>query len=255
MVTKESFSISGLIKDPAEVASKIQSNIETDVGHRVARSVAKPTDKIKDVTTKDRIRHSMLSGLISLAANPILSKIIARNKKISVPLLLANTAASAATGYFTPDIANIIRREVRGDISKKEAKKLIRDLEEPSRKTFKETKEISELYGGLKKQSSVVGKTLGFARKGISGAGSLLWKGMFPGRNPSFGRKALSFGVRSGALAGAGYGTYKGVRYLSGPRSGSNYTTFLRNQLLAGNIQPGELSQRDLVSVRRLGMK
>lgn len=256
---KESFSFDDVIDSLKEKAGEIKSNAIVDASHAIARPAAKPDGEIKDITFKDRMMHSALNGIAALAVTGAFSKIFKR--KTSLPLYLANAAAGAATGYFTPDVANIFNAEARGDIDKQEAKRLLRTLDKSSIKAFDETKEVAELYGGINKKAAFVKSVKNIAVKGAKGTGGLLWKGMFPrykileGAKTPFRRKVLSFGVRGGALAGAGYGAFKGVQQINAPRSGQNYTTFLRNQMLAGNVQPEELSQRDLISVRKLGMR
>lgn len=233
--------------------SKLKSDIDINTSHRIAKSLANKTDKNKDITFKDKVMYSALAGIAALAATKGYSKLLGR--RFSVPSYLAAAASSGTTGYFAPEIANVIRRESRGEIGRDEAGKLIRSIDDPSRKVFKETKEISELYGGIGKEAGIATGLAKGIYKGVSGTTGALWKGMFPGKNPSIGRKALSYGVRGGIGVGALYGGYKGVKALTAERSGKNYTTFLRNQILAGNINQNELSQNDLISVRKLGMK
>ena len=256
MVNQEYF------KELSDKAKSIPNKMEVGFAHAVTRPIAKRESDINEATTKDRIMLSALGALTGLAATPALSRLIFKNKKLSIPLMLANAASLATTGYFSPDIANTIRKEVKGEITPEEAKRSISVFEDPSKKVFKETKEVSELYSkGFKKQTAFAGKAFELAGRGIKRGGELLFKGIYPrygidkGVKTPFSRRMLSYGVRGGLLAGAGYGGYKGIRHLSGPRSGQNYTTFLRNQLLAGNVQPGELSRNDLVAVRKLGMR
>jgi len=231
-------------------------DIEVGLSHSLAKSVTKPNEKIKDITLKDRAMYAALGGIAAAAATPIISKFIFRNKNMSIPLFLANIASSATTGYFTPDIANVIRGEVKGDISSKEAKKIIKDFDLPSRKVFEETKEISKLYGsGFKKQAGIFRSAFRLAGSTARRTGGAIGKGIYVGKNPSIRKRIWGYGVKGGLLTGAGYGTYRGIKRFSGPRSNANYTTFIRNQLLSGNIHPSELSQQDLIAVRKLGMR
>ncbi len=249
------------LEEQSKKIQKATHDAQLDVSHSIAKSVTSPKSEIKDPTRKSRVMHAALGALSAMALTPVFSR-LNRSKKISIPLLLANTASLATTGYFTPDISNMIKKEVRGKVSPEESKRFIRVMEDPSNKMFNETKEISELYGGgFKKESSLTSGTLKLIGKTIKGGSATIGKGLYPrygikkGVKTPWGRKALSFGVRGGLTAGALYGGYKGIRKLNAPRSGSNYTTFLRNQTLAGNIHPNELSQQDLISVRKLGMR
>ena len=57
------------------------------------------------------------------------------------------------------------------------------------------------------------------------------------------------------AVGGAGYLGYKLNKGSKTPKSGRDYNTLIRNNVLAGNISKDELSLRDLQSVRKLGLK
>jgi len=248
--------IQSKIKDRVEDS---RSNFESNISRSIAKSFAKPTDEIKDPTLKDRLIHSALGGIAGVAIAGGLSGIF--KSKFLTPLNLAGIASAMTSGYFIPDIVNTIREEVKGDKTPGESTRLIRELEEPSRKASRETEDIAKLYSGIFKKSSFIGGAKNIVYGGIKGTAGLLGKGLFPrtgikdGVKTPFSRKILSYGVRGGALAGAGYGGYKGIKHLNAPISGNNYTTFLRNQILAGNVNQGELSQRDLVAVRKLGMR
>lgn len=75
-----------------------------------------------------------------------------------------------------------------------------------------------------------------------------------PKRAP-LGEKVWGAVVKGSALGGAGYGGYKLYKNLSRPRSKQDYTTFLRNNIIAGNIKPEELTSTDLESVKKLGLR
>jgi hypothetical protein len=81
-------------------------------------------------------------------------------------------------------------------------------------------------------------------------------RGMFGKmEKPNLAQKAQRFITRGGTVAGLGAGGYAGYKAATAPRSRPDYTTFLRNNLIAGNIQPQELNPQDLQSVRQLGMR
>ena len=255
MTEKLSYKLPMSMGELSERAREASDAIESNVGHTGARMITSPDSEIKDVSKKDKLLYAAIGGLASLAATPLVSRYILKNKRLSIPLTLANTIAGAATGYIAPDVSNIIKQEVKGKITPEKAKELIYDAELPKR----ELPRKFENY--FQKESSLVGGVAGLAKKVVTGTGGAVWKGINPryglkkGTPTPFGRKALAFGVRGGLGAGAMYGAYKGYKSLTGPKSKRNYTTMLRNNILAGNIKPGELSQEDLISVRRLGLR
>ena len=83
-----------------------------------------------------------------------------------------------------------------------------------------------------------IGKGLGFGAKGA--------------------KKVLGYkhGIPAAGLAlgGAAYGTFRLARGTPRPRR-DNYTSHLRNNTLAGNINPNELNQNEMNSMSRLGMR
>ena len=69
------------------------------------------------------------------------------------------------------------------------------------------------------------------------------------------GNKIFTWGSRIGLGAGA-YGAGKYVyNRLPGAPAQPNYTTAMRNNVLAGKTSPEEMSQQDLTDVRTLGMR
>lgn len=69
------------------------------------------------------------------------------------------------------------------------------------------------------------------------------------------GNKIFTWGSRIGLGAGA-YGAGKYVyNKMPGVPAQPNYTTALRNNVLAGKISPEEMSQQDLTDVKALGMR
>lgn len=249
-----------LFEKEIEKIKDIPFDFERNVSHLINKKIlTRYPAEPRDVTSKDRMMHAAIGGLAALAATSIIPKIIARNKKLSIPLLLAGTASGIGVGYFSPDQIEMIKREVKGEVSPEKVKEYNKIPDEIDKKLFRETKEISELYSPLfKKQSSlggVIGGTAGFLGRNLVKAPGRLWGATFPGKGANLGRRVLGRTMKTGLVGGALYGGYKGYQRLSAPKSGGNYTTFLRNQVLAGNVQPDELSQQDLVSVRKLGMR
>lgn len=226
-----------------------------DFGRRMAKKVTKPTDEIKEPTGKERAFHSLVGGLTSITVAPLLSKLL--RQKVNRPLLLANTAGSMALGYFSPDIANIIRKEVRGDIEESESRKLISDYNSHVLHAEDRAKELSDFFkerinsGDLKKESSIAGAI----SKGVSKVPGFAFKRTFPGKDAGAISRYVGYGLKTGIVGGGSYLGYKGYRKFKKPNFKPNYTTFLRNNVISGNIKPSELSRNDMVAVRRLGLK
>jgi len=105
---------------------------------------------------------------------------------------------------------------------------------------------VTALYD-LSKTSSLGSIAMG-AGKAIRRLSGMAW-----------GNKYIRRPVKIGAGAVGTLGAYQGYqRYAKphmGPRSGDNYNTMLRNNILAGNINQEELSQEDAINVRQLGMR
>jgi hypothetical protein len=102
------------------------------------------------------------------------------------------------------------------------------------------------LIGGVLRGAYQIGK--GFT-KDVFGAAFSRAKGKGIGHN------LFAWGSRIGLGAGT-YGGGKSIyNKLSRPPAQPNYTTALRNNILAGNLSPDELNMEDLRSVRGLGMK
>ena len=262
--------ISEAIQSPLKFGNKLQDNIESNLAYHASNRFAKPENTEEEITNRQRLKWGVGSALFSAITSPLTQKYIFKNKKISIPVTLAETAFGFGTGYFTPDIGKLMRREKSGDISHEETREKIKSMEENATHASNKAEEIIDLYkgtfkekskDGFEKESGLIGGVSGLIGKTLKGTTGLLWKGVNPRvglkswQKTPFHRKALSFGVRGGVGVGALYGGYKGIQRMSGPRSGENYTTLLRNNVLAGNVKPGELSQEDLISVKKLGLR
>jgi hypothetical protein len=91
--------------------------------------------------------------------------------------------------------------------------------------------------------------------RGALGGLGLFAKGLRPvAKTAPFGEKVFGVATKATALGGAGVGAYAGHKALTRPQSTANYNTFLRNNILAGRIQPSQLNRQELVAVRKLGL-
>lgn len=109
-------------------------------------------------------------------------------------------------------------------------------------------------HNDLNRVSSVLIKTawVGGLARGAWGVGKNVVGAAFKKANwKSPAKAALTWTSRLGLGAG-GYALYKAM---PGAPAQPNYTTALRNSVLAGKMSPDELSQEDLTSVKALGMQ
>jgi hypothetical protein len=86
-------------------------------------------------------------------------------------------------------------------------------------------------------------------------AGKTIKSGLAFGGKPTFGQKVTRFAVKGTALGGLGYGGYKVHQSITRPVSENNYHTYLRNNILAGNISGDEINAYDKSKINDLGMR
>ncbi len=158
---------------------------------------------------------------------------------VTIPAILTGMA----TGYFSPDLERMVKKVREGKETKEELHKYVA----MPFKVHKKSYEASQI-NPFEKKAFIRG-----IAKGIAGAGRMYLKGLMPApKGSSFLRRAAGWGVKGAT----GFGAYAGVKSLyNRPSSGENYTTYLRNQMLRGNIKPEELSQQDMANVGRLGLR
>jgi uncharacterized membrane protein YebE (DUF533 family) len=111
----------------------------------------------------------------------------------------------------------------------------------------------------MSKQSSVLpflGRAAGTVAKTGWKAGGSFAKGLLPvSKTAPLGSRIMGKISKGVAIGGLGYGGYKGYQAVTRPVSGSNYTTFLRNNILSGNINANEITDRDKTQINNLGMR
>jgi len=191
---------------------------------------AKKYDKYNDKGIPNRIALSLLG----LSAGMIIPAAIGLSGgKIKVSQALVSSAIGASGGYFAPDVYSAIKNK-----------------DDEAMKTIAK----KSLYNPLEKTSGLYGATDAVASKAFKALyDSIIFK-----KNRSPVSKALSLGVK-GAI---GYSAVKGAKefvdkktVFGGPMSSNNYTTALRNNLLAGRIDPTGVHVDDLKAVKALGMR
>ena len=218
------------------------------IERRIADKVIKPDDEPFGETNRDKLLAAGLgamSGMVFSMA-PILFK-----KKPRLRNIIEDTLKGGVIGITAPTIANMILKEKRGDIPSS----TIDEEFEKRRELEQDVDKVIAAYP-FDKKAGLLTTPLRLVSKAGQNVGGALWKGTLT--NPF--NKKLGIGERAWGLAVKGGMAYGGVKGISGirnarQRSGTNYTSMIRNNTLAGNIKPGELSQADLLSIRQLGMK
>lgn len=78
--------------------------------------------------------------------------------------------------------------------------------------------------------------------------------GLLPTKaNAKLGEKVVGYAAKGAAIGTAGYFGAKKI-FKGGQKSKNDYTTYLRNGLVAGTIKPNEISPLDLAKVKEMGM-
>ena len=192
-----------------------------------------------------------------------LTKIVPQyyKSKVTLPIMIASGLAGATTGYFMPDMYNSALKVKRGEMTPEEYKRISRNIGQSQSNMYNRTSDVSEsIADTLSKQAgfgSLAGRIIGGLGKATWKVGKEIPAGIFhiPKKTDTLGTKAWSFATKGTALAGAGYGVSKGLNYVEAPRSKSDYNTFLRNNVLAGNVRPNELNPIEKQDLKQLGMR
>ena len=213
--------------------------------------------EIKEVTSKDKLIWSALGGLMGLAISGGVSKVLKYNKATSIPMMMGMTGLGIGAGYSASDFENTVKKHNVGLISDEDAKKEVLRLKHPGDYTYNSLSDLGSTFvSPMNKEAGIIGSTLGFIGKASVKVPFKFGQGLFNrGATTKWGQKALTYSSRGVAAGGMIYGGYKGIQALKEQRSGSDYTTHLRNNLLKGSIKPENLGQQDLIAVRKLGMK
>ena len=194
-------------------------------------------DKIVEPTLKSRAidaaKWGIGGGAVETAARMLIHKIRGPIfPKPNAQTIISSVVFGGILGAFDRDLRNaIIRAKQKGE----GAPKLLK------------SRDKAIFSFGLKKEAGI-GKTLYRAGRGIG-------IGLF-GKGKNLPEKVFGAAVKTTAIGGAGLGAYKGIQAIRKNRPGpNNYTAMLRNNILARNISPDELSVEDMESVRKRGMK
>lgn len=223
-----------------------------DTSHSIFLRSAK-NDKPINTSIPTKIMFGLGTGAIAAGTSVLAERLaLPLTKKMNPAVMIAVPIGSAALGYMIPDIANKFISESKKKKPDMETTKEIvrygivpRDLKLDLSKSAGIIRPIVSGIEYLGRAAGKVGTTLAKqAGKGIyNPAGNKLWY-----------EKARSFAVKGGLAGGAGYGVYKANQWAQDAPQ-QNYDTFLRNNVVAGNISPNELNTEDMQAVQRVGMR
>jgi len=224
------------------------SGPEAAVRTAILKRVIKPDSEKKDFDIKKRLLLAGIAGIGSAGIPLAVSQLIHKKNIVPMKYLIPLSLAAAATGYFAPEhINNIIDFHEHKDndrLKMEEAPYLF-----SSQNIANKGREVSGVFENMSKQAAIFNEpVLGTIYKTLK-------SGLSFKKKTHIGDRLWGYGVK-GAVAGAGlYGGYKGYKHLTAPRSGNDYTTFLRNNILAKNIDMSEIPEQDMRLVNELGMR
>jgi len=249
------------------------TDLTSDIKRKIMLHPSVNADSKVDDSFKTRMLMAGLGGLSTLALSGGISKFI---RKIPATNIAAGTALGASSGFFAPDIHNILHEHRKGNLSKEELKQEFRRIGRAEMYAFNKGIETGDFATDYMKKNasaaSIVSGGVGGAitsgiKNGIkSGIGGTLKAGFnvakeiprgifhIPKKTDAIGTKVFSYAAKGGAIGAGVAGVAAGAKELQRPRSATNYDTFLRNNVLSGDIKPNELSSSDRQSVHNLGM-
>lgn len=256
--------MSDSLQEMVEKAKSRAIDVESDISYRGIKSRLKDGE-IKEVSQKDKLIWAALGGLLGLGGSIITPKIIPALAKalpkgrFPFPVTAAITGSSASLGYFSPDMQNLAMRDKAGLISSEEAEDINRSYGRIQHgitdRVYRSPLSNIDNDSIEKSASTFLGTVASGLVTGTKKTSKALWHGLkYSPQKRTLPGTAWSYAVKGGAAGGAIYGAHRARKSLYKKRSGSNYTTFLRNNVLAGHVQPSELSRSDMVSVKKLGM-
>lgn len=249
--------------------SDIRSNLKYNYWKGPAGTeIVKPTTKARLISAAKGAAWGVAGGMLATMAfkpgfkavglklnNKKLLEISSKMNPFSPMSISRDAAFGTIFGAYGPDIKNAIIRSKQDPSQKDEALRVIRLARSKSTVGL----EKKAFWGSLARGGLTAAKTVGYGMLPMGkGKFGRFGRGLFGiTGTPTLAHRAWGLGVKAGVGTGAFYGgraAYRKIKSEMNPRSGE-YTTFLRNNMLAGKIQPSELSLPDMESVRRLGMK
>jgi len=233
------------------------SNVGIEAKIKLLKGVA---DAIEDSPVEDNLLNRTLLAGVTGGTTFGLSRAFGQKMPTSVALGIAGLVS----GYGVLPLAHMIRNNQKTSIIKKQMHK----MHDASRDVFDNASApINELFA---KRAGLGWNTVRGVGKLLGGAaifgGRQIWKGLKPAAKavlPSGKtympphRLVRGAVVKGTALVGGMTATSATIGKITNPtvESGANYTTYLRNNVLAGRINPNQLGADDLADIKRLGMR
>jgi len=232
------------------IVKSITSKPKYGLRKEIYKKIIKPDEEKKDYNVKERLLIAGLAGLGTTVVTSGISKLL--NKKsgnIPLSLIIPFSLSAATAGYFHPELRNATI-DFHKNKDKEKLKEELKNVIFSEKNTYNKGTEILNSINktGMLKQSGLLGNT-------VSTIGKTVWGGLKFGGNPTGGQKVTRFITKGVALGGLGYGGYKLHSSITRPRSTSNYTTFLRNNILSGNISGNEITENEKKQINELGMR
>lgn len=225
----------------------------------IYKKVIKPDEEKKEVSVKNRLIRAGLTGMLTGGLGYGMSALY--HKRIPMKYLIPASLSTATAAYFFPEHRNAVidyHKHKDDKILKEDLKKYIMKEDDISNRSKGVVSSIKNIHE-MSKQSSVL-PFLGKAVGSVAGAAGKVGGGFFKGLTPvaktaPFSHKVRGIASKGIALTGLGIGAYKGYQHVTRPTSEGNYTTFLRNNILSGNINANEITDRDKSQINDLGMR
>jgi len=228
----------------------------------LANALTPSNEKPHGTSFSARILPTSIGATASLGTALAYSHILKKMGHTPIPkLLMAGlTLGGGALGYTYPEINNAILSHKRGESTRKDVDIAMRDYNKLPRVAVDKLYEhFGDSKSGIVKKSSLDS----LAIKGLKATGKVVGttgKAILSGlkktpKGAKFGEKAFGYITKGVALAGTGVAGSAIAKNVAAPRSQGNYQTFLRNNILAGNINPSEVPQSDAKLVNELGMR
>lgn len=241
------------------------NDLQQEVEYGFLSRLIKPDDKPVSSTFKDKMMWAALGAIGALATGSTIPRLL--KSPLTKSQLIGGVVSGGVAGFSAPILHNIILKEKQGQLPKGHGKKEYKALAQLEETAKREIQEFPQLFKQSAFLGRAAGKVIGATSTGVSGTlrgglkavrEGLRWKVKPTYRGAGvwkvpLGGKIWGYTVKGGVGVGAIAGGSK-LYQRSRVKSGANYTTMLRNNILAGNIKPNELSIADMAAVQRIGM-
>ena len=232
-------------------------NFRRGKGQEILESRINENSQPAKTDFSSRMIPASLVGLLTAAGTIGANKFFKLNAPR--PIIASTIAAATAAGFMAPDAYNAVLKnknkvEELSNLQKMESRIGYHAGDIYSR--YEELNKSAGWGGAIKPALNIGSKVIGGVGRTAATAGQLFLHGMkkVP-KEAGLPEKAFGAATKLVAAGGATLAGKKAYDVLKAPRSEGNYDTFLRNNLMAGNIKPQEVPQSDMAGVQRLGMR